>query len=113
MWGQARQNTLYSSQDNAITQCDNFSVGGYTDWRLPNINEINRLIDAGVANSASYLNDLAGIGWNITSALCWTSTTAMPYSSTDCWTIMLSNGNIANATKASTCCRAIGIQDLP
>lgn len=34
-----------TSGDTAATYCENLTLGGYTDWRLPNINELKSIVD--------------------------------------------------------------------
>ena len=42
MWS-SRSSSTYTWSD-AVSYCDNLTEGGYSDWRLPNINELRTLI---------------------------------------------------------------------
>ncbi len=33
------------SWEEALSYCDNLSLGGYSNWRLPNINELKSIVD--------------------------------------------------------------------
>jgi hypothetical protein len=40
------------SWEAALAWCENSAIGGYTDWRLPNINELNSVVDDSRINPA-------------------------------------------------------------
>ena len=60
-----------TSWDEALRYCENSTEGGYTDWRLPNINELLSLVNYN--KTSAPFTDFSGMG----SAKYWTST---PYS---------------------------------
>jgi hypothetical protein len=33
--------------DRAVQICENYSLGGYNDWRLPDVDELDKLLDSG------------------------------------------------------------------
>jgi hypothetical protein len=54
----------------ALTYCGNLEFGGYSDWRLPNINELASLLNYGKYNPASDFPDLPSKSlWSSTSLL--------------------------------------------
>ncbi|MDH4161176.1 MAG: DUF1566 domain-containing protein [Nitrospirota bacterium] len=40
------------SWDDAITYCEGLSLGGFTDWRLPNVRELSSLVDVSRVNQS-------------------------------------------------------------
>jgi hypothetical protein len=73
MWQQNEPGT--KTWSDAISYCEGLSLGGYTDWRLPNVKELESLIDDTRYNPA--IN--TSIFPNATSSYYWQSTTAASY----------------------------------
>ncbi len=59
--------------NNAIDYANNFNLCGYSDWRLPNVNELESLVNAGVSNTSAWLNTQGFI--NVQADYYWSSTT--------------------------------------
>jgi hypothetical protein len=56
--------TTTTDWEYALTYANNLTLGGYDDWHLANVNELMSLVNAGVANPATWLNshsELSGI----------------------------------------------------
>ncbi len=91
--------------NDAKTYCDNLTLGGYDDWRLPNIDELETIVDYG-----RYKNDTAGskaaidpIFENINSndLYYWSSTPSKSDAST-AWAVGFNDGNDLADDKTTT-----------
>ncbi|MCK4775501.1 MAG: DUF1566 domain-containing protein, partial [Candidatus Krumholzibacteria bacterium] len=75
--------------DSSGRGCQDYT-GGYTDWRLPNVNELESLVHAGRSNTATWLN---GVGFTGVQALpYWSSTTDEINGGAQAWAVGMWNG---------------------
>ena len=98
MWAKnAQQISGTKTCSEAITACNNLNYAYYTDWRLPNLRELNSLIHYGFSNPT--LPNTAGTGkWtegdpfsNVPSDYYWSSTTSISYDS-HAWIVNIVHG---------------------
>ena len=82
----------------ALNYCESLVYAGYSDWRLPNRNEILSLIDYGKYNPASDFSDI--IGENIDSFYLFSSTSSSLRGEVE--TIFAVEGKIVDSGKAET-----------
>jgi hypothetical protein len=66
-----------TSGDTATTYCESLTLGGYSDWRLPSIEELETLVDDGRYNPAVTTK----VFQHISSSNYWSSTTDAYYTS--------------------------------
>lgn len=73
MWPKNANLFEYRTWDWAITIVNDLTHCGHSDWRLPNVNELESLVNADMPDTATWLN---GLGfYNVQSYGYWSSTT--------------------------------------
>ncbi|MFH1366031.1 MAG: DUF1566 domain-containing protein [Patescibacteria group bacterium] len=81
---------------NAITNCEALSYAGQTDWRLPNLKELQSIADYGRSSPA-----IDPLFTNTQSVNYWSSTTYAT-TTTGAWYVHFYGGNVSNSDKASS-----------
>jgi len=73
----------------ALSYCENLTIAGYDDWRMPNVNELQSIVDYTKANPVDgLLPVMAGANWSSTSA-----------NAVYAWSVDLSSGGIGDNMK--------------
>lgn len=97
MW--VRNGNLSNGKKNWVEALDyagKLNLCGYTDWRLPNVNELETLVDAEQPDSSAWLN--GGGFMNVQAGGCWSSTT-YDGNKDYAWVIDMHYGNAGNDKK--------------
>ncbi len=86
MWQQAEGGSM--NWEDAITYCEDISLAGYNDWRLPNIKELMSIMDESLYNNidTNYFPDAHASNY-------WSSTTCASDSSC-AWSIHFQSGQV-------------------
>ena len=93
MWEQAPSGT--SDWTGALEYANDLDLGGHRDWRLPNVNELESLINAGQADTSVWLNTQ---GFSGVEFVYWSSTTSAP-SNAEAWYVSMSYGIVSYGSK--------------
>jgi hypothetical protein len=88
-------NYYYTSGDTATTYCSNLSLGGFSDWRLPSLEELKGIVRKSVSNPS-----ISAVFQYTASSVYWSSTTYVGNASA-AWVISFSQGTQGNGTKNS------------
>ena len=93
MWQQATAPGVYTWQE-ALAYCDNLTLAGHSDWRLPTWKELQSIVDYSVRNPSIG----AAFSTNTEASDYWSSTTYASGSSY-AWIVNFGNGNINKNNK--------------
>lgn len=94
MW-QQQDDGVVKTWEQTLVYCEGLSLGGYTDWRLPNIKELKSIADMTHYNPASDPKIITKL------AAYWSSTTYVS-DTASAWVAKFNTGNIYSSSKAST-----------
>ena len=93
MW---QQDEAYMNWESALSYCENLELAGYNDWRLPNINELQSLVDYSTYNPAI---DTYAFPHAISYSSVWRSTFRSSTTNSKwpewLWCINFGNGNVS------------------
>jgi len=95
MWPKMPESTVRMWPD-ALTYANNLTKCGHTDWRLPNILELESLVNADASDQSVWLNNPLQGFTNVQSSMYWSSTIVQG-DPTSAWTIHMLDGGVSGA----------------
>jgi len=96
MWARA-PDSIPTTWTNALASANGLTLCGFSDWRLPNVNEIESLVNSGAANQATFLNTQ---GFNGVVASSYWSSSSYAGSAGSAWTVDMIDGSVLAFDKA-------------
>jgi hypothetical protein len=98
MWVQAPSATA-ATWANALTSANNLMLCGFSDWRLPNVNELESLVNSETTDPAAFLNTQGFTG--VQADFYWSSSSYAGIAAL-AWIVSMSDGNVFAGSKASS-----------
>ena len=83
----------------ALDYVSTLNIGGYSDWRLPNVNELESLVNADAQSSAAWLT---GQGFTNTKPAIYLSSTSTGNDAAYAWGVSLAGGSVSAVVKLGT-----------
>ncbi len=96
MWQQQDDDTA-RNWSAGLAYCDNLDLGGYQDWRLPDVKELRSVVD-----STRYLPSIDQAYLPGTNSSEYWSSSTYEISADRAWYVMFSTGGVYNAEKTNT-----------
>jgi len=100
MWTKDANPGGYQTWQQALDYANGLTLAEYSDWRLPNVNELESLINANEANSATWLN--AQGFTNVQASYYYWSSTALARSPDCAWIVLMWNGDVLATFKSGS-----------
>jgi len=101
MWQQATAPGTYIERtynwEQALSYCENLTLAGYNDWQLPNVNDLQSLVDYNILNPA--INTIYFP--NTMASEYWSSTTYAAYLG-NAWSVEFSSGTVFYGTNSKS-----------